>query len=260
MKTLLKCTFISLMAVLATSGPALADTLLGRRVGLPVQHCPTDERAASWYKRAQFLYLNSNSKEAIAAYDKALSFDPSAASAYSGRGSCYLELQNWREAKRDFDKCVALECGNVSIYWRRAIARYHLGETKEALSDLDKAIELCPDGTELYDYRALVKFERGDTEGALADADQAVELSPKSWFVYEARSHFLARARQRRGALRDYLEARKLTGSTPNGIPGYIRNNATVLDLALLNAQVSLADINTLFGDNLSKLQSRCLN
>ena len=82
-------------------------------------------------------------REAIAAYNQAITLDPKYALAYNNRGNIYSDLKEYRRAIIDFDQAIALD-PNAVRYGNRGLAYYYLKDYQYAVQDFDRALQLDP--------------------------------------------------------------------------------------------------------------------
>jgi tetratricopeptide (TPR) repeat protein len=93
--------------------------------------------------------------------EKALTLDPTNASAYKFRGDIKYDDNDNNGAKDDYTKAINYN-PSASNYFCRGLAYYYLKNYKKAIEDMDKAIELNPNAGQYY-------YDRGDTKDNLND-------------------------------------------------------------------------------------------
>lgn len=102
-----------------------------------------EKNAEAWLLDGNYLFGAFYSKDAFAAYERAISLDPTLAEAYEGRGKVYY---------------------------------YIFGDMESGLRDFDTALRLRPT-PEVFRNRASLYWRRGDFDAALADYDRAAEIA-----------------------------------------------------------------------------------
>ena len=142
--------------------------------------------------------------------DKAIEIDPKNAYAYNNRGAAKSELGYYQEAIEDFNQAVRIEPNDTKFYYNRGIAKKKLGYYQEAIKDYDKAIELNPNDVGVYSNRGHTKHLQGNNEEAIEDFDKAIELDPNNALAYAGRGLTKFYQGDNEGALKDFTQAIKL--------------------------------------------------
>ncbi len=171
-------------------------------------------------------------REAIAAYDHAISLDPNYAVAYGNRGIAYRELKEYQKALADYDRVIQLDPSYAKVYYNRGNAYQELKEYQkalaygnrgnaycelkeyqEALADHDRALQLDPNLAQAYWYRGLVYYDLKEYQKALADYTRTIELNPRYARAYGGRglAHYDLKDYQR--AVQDFDYALQLDPS-----------------------------------------------
>ena len=83
---------------------------------------------------------------------------------------------DYKNALIDFTKALEFDNTNSEAYFCRGNAKFNLGDLKGAKVDYDKAIELNPSYADAYCNRANIKFYEGDKDGACEDYKKAEKL------------------------------------------------------------------------------------
>jgi tetratricopeptide (TPR) repeat protein len=164
---------------------------------------------------------------AIAAFDRAIASDASAADAYRLRASARMSEIGWsvaesksprnRErvlaAQADLNEAIRLNPNLSEAFAIRGYLRFVLGNQSGALNDVDSALRLNPKNGAALIVRSTIKGENGDHRGAIADATEAIQLDPNSPylnFAYNNRGLARANLRDFEGALPDLTQAIRL--------------------------------------------------
>jgi tetratricopeptide (TPR) repeat protein len=204
----------------------------------------TLNRATFYYNRGVNLQVKGHLDGAIAAYSRAIDFNPRFVRAYDNRGlakqakgnldgaiadySSAIELDskdayaydNRGVAKRakddldgaitDFDRTIKLDTGNAHAYNNRALIRQAKGDLDGAITDYDSAIELDPKDARFYNNRGLAKRAKGDLDGAIVDYNRAIELNSRYAHAYASRGSAKRANGDLDGALKDLSRAIEL--------------------------------------------------
>ena len=100
--------------------------------------------AERWYDHGVTLQRRGNLEEAVHAYTEAINRDPTLDTAFSNRGSAYLNLGNPEQAIRDADAAIRLKPRSPVAYSVRGNALHTMGEHDKAVLDLSRAISINP--------------------------------------------------------------------------------------------------------------------
>src|SRR6266571_2841434 len=127
-------------------------------------------------------------KEALAAYEQALHFDPTDADAYNSKGFTLFELQRYEEALIAFEQAIRLDPHSAHAFNNKGSVLGNLKRYHEALAAFEQAALLDPSNAQIYmnkgraldelkRYReALVSFE----QATLLDSDLSI---PKTQYI-----------------------------------------------------------------------------
>jgi lipoprotein NlpI len=119
------------------------------------------------------------SREALAAFDKAIRLKPTYAEAYRRRGIVYHSLSQNDRAIKDYDEAVRLSPNSSEVYYDRANAYSDSGQSERALKDYDAALRLNPRYAQAYYNRSLAHLALD--RGGEAAADARAYLDLKGW-------------------------------------------------------------------------------
>ena len=121
----------------------------------------------------------SNRRQALQDFDKALRLNSNYAEAYSNRGLLYLNAKNFTAAIKDFDRAIQLQPNIAQNYVYRGQC-YRQTDKNSALNDFNKAIELANNNPNVYFNRGKF-FEQDlkDFSKALEDYSRAIELETR---------------------------------------------------------------------------------
>ncbi|ORE05450.1 hypothetical protein BCV72DRAFT_263315 [Rhizopus microsporus var. microsporus] len=129
---------------------------------IPVNKKPTlIERAEAEKTKGNDYFKQSNFKQAVIHYTKAIELNPTVSVYYVNRAMAYIKLENYIEAERDCTKGIQFDTKNVKAYWRRGIALQKLGRIVEAKKDMELALKLEPkNATIAKDLQALISSNK----------------------------------------------------------------------------------------------------
>jgi serine/threonine protein kinase len=102
------------------------------------------------------LYSLGRYIEALAAYERALSFDPNFADAYFGKGNTLYFLKRYEEALTAFERAIRLIPRKAAFHSNKGSTLYSLGRLREALTAYEQAIQLDPHLKSAQRGRSLV--------------------------------------------------------------------------------------------------------
>ncbi len=168
-------------------------------------------------------HLDQNHEDALDAFTRAITIDPSYIAAHYYRGVTYQAVKMDAQALREFQttarhspalklkalyrmaviyinskrfsaaiasitQYIDLHPNNSRAYYLRANAQLSLNRFEEALSDYNHAIRLKPDNYKLYVNRGMTYKKMENLPAAIADWTHAAQLAPNQPFAYYNRS------------------------------------------------------------------------
>jgi tetratricopeptide (TPR) repeat protein len=133
--------------------------------------------AGIYSSQARIHIEKRNYKAAVAAYGRALEFNPGWIEYRFERGKLLLEkTKEPRQAISDFSEILKYRPNSVPIYLARAKGWEQLEDFPRMDADLTKAINLRPDYAQSYYQRAFAYKDRGQCKKAIADFAQVIRL------------------------------------------------------------------------------------
>ena len=113
------------------------------------------------YPKNQYVYFeiayladeNSNYKNAVKYYTKAIKINSNYAYAYNNRGLAYKNLKEYDKAIENYDKALNINPKYAKAYNNRGNAYYYRKKYDKAIIDYDKAIQLNPNYAAAYSNR-----------------------------------------------------------------------------------------------------------
>ena len=114
--------------------------------------------------------------EAIAEYEKFLSFDPNRPEVHLLLGAAYLELERWQEAIEPLEKAVRLTPEDPVAHFLLGAAYFELQRTEEAIGALKEAVRLRPEDGAAYFLLAASQSNLGRHKEAVKAYEEAIRL------------------------------------------------------------------------------------
>ncbi|NUR62100.1 MAG: tetratricopeptide repeat protein [Catenulispora sp.] len=108
-----------------------------------------------------------------------LLLDPDCAHLHAVVGQVLAERKDFADAEAAYDRALSADPTLVSALSGRAAVRYETGRPQAALDDLSRAVELDPEDPALRYNRAFLHQETGNWVEALADLELAASLAPE---------------------------------------------------------------------------------
>lgn len=115
---------------------------------------------------------------APAYYAKLLRADRTDIWALGGRGTVWLELDEFHKAIDDFSESLRVDPTNTFALVGRGDAYYELERYDDAMKNYSESIQVDPTYSFAYEGRGACLEVKGDLEGALRDYDEAFRLDP----------------------------------------------------------------------------------
>jgi tetratricopeptide (TPR) repeat protein len=99
----------------------------------------TSVKTEEWLRQGDDLCQRMRYKEALAAYDQAISFDPQCPRAYDGKGNALFTLGKYEKALAAFDQAISLDPHYAKAYHDKGQTLQRLGRYHEAFIAYDLA-------------------------------------------------------------------------------------------------------------------------
>ncbi len=162
--------------------------------------------AASYYNKGVALEHLGRDEDALAAYDRAVSLRPDAATHY-GRGNALRRLGRDADALAAYDQVISLRPGDAATQHNKGFVLGRLGRYEDALAAYDRALSLRPGDAASQHNKGAMLERLGRYEDALAAYDQAVTLRPGDADAHYGRGNALRRLGRDEEALAAYDQA-----------------------------------------------------
>jgi tetratricopeptide (TPR) repeat protein len=197
-----------------------------------------------WMEEAEVLFAGERYDEALAAFDQAMTLDPTQADAFVGKGQtlCVLELphtalaacsqalrlvpdhasasfikglaldalERYEEAVTAYEQAIRFEPMNVVAYKTKGEALLNLQRPAEAMGAYDQAIRLQPASAQLHRDKGDALSKHHYYQEAVYAYDQALRLNPKDSEACTNKGFALFQLQQYKAALTAYQQAIRL--------------------------------------------------
>src|SRR5208282_2726413 len=181
------------------------------------QERPND--AEAWYLLGRTKYSESDFRQAILCFERALALRPRYVEAENNLGLSWRDLNEIEKAKAAFQTAIEWQGDHLADpqpFLNLGALLANASDFKEALPYLTRALELSPGNPKIHEELAHVYEATDDLKQAQRELEQAVELSPKASGL-----HFkLGRVYRREGlqdqAKREFELCEKLNGTQPS--------------------------------------------
>jgi tetratricopeptide (TPR) repeat protein len=118
----------------------------------------SSDLASGALEKATALYDKKDYQGALKIYQ---SMSPSN-DVYSGRGACYLAMENYTEAIKNYQEAIKLDSGDSNAYYSLGLAYYYKENLPEAQKALDKAKQLDPKNPDIIDALKTLSSAQSD--------------------------------------------------------------------------------------------------
>lgn len=129
--------------------------------------------------KAEALYRNGQTADAIAVCDAVLNYDDGYADAYYLRGNLYLQQGDTAHALSDYEQAAAHAKADYEVYIQLYQNLVRAGRTQDGITYLDMALEIKAKDRVQMAERGYVYFLKGDYASAKEQLRQAVEAEKK---------------------------------------------------------------------------------
>jgi tetratricopeptide (TPR) repeat protein len=100
--------------------------------------------AREWNTKGETDHMMGRYEEAVAAYDQAVTIDPSFGKAWRNRGLSLALLNRTTEAEVSFQKALSIDPNDMEALYYQSLSRSYAGNPQGALESLDKTIAVSP--------------------------------------------------------------------------------------------------------------------
>ncbi len=163
--------------------------------------------AAAYFNRALVQKALNQREAAVASYDAAIAAKPDWAEACYNRGNLLQELNRLAEAVASYDRAIRIKPDWALAWSNRGNALKAQRQFTAALASLDHAIGLKPDWAEVHSNRGFVLQLLGHFDEALVACDRAIGFDERLAEAWSNRGLALQGLRQLDEALESYDRA-----------------------------------------------------
>lgn len=155
---------------------------------LAAMNAATPADAKAYFERGRVRMDNSQFKEAIADFNKALELDPKNEWALANRGMSQVWAGDYVAAKTDLDAVAALNPKNPVVPRAQGVMAERKGQWPEAVDAYTRSLALDENNGFAVGHRAFAQRSAGNDDAALADAAAAIRLDPRWSELYMFRA------------------------------------------------------------------------
>lgn len=152
--------------------------------------------AEKWFEKAIDLEQTGGPPDHIvAAYLKAIEFNPEAPGPHANLGTVYFHMKKWQDAEREYRKAIELQPQYALAHFNLGNLHDELNQWTSALECYKKALEIQPDYADAHYNIALLYQGRGDLLQAVRHWRTYLKIDPAGYWAGIARRE-LTRLRQ----------------------------------------------------------------
>jgi tetratricopeptide (TPR) repeat protein len=100
--------------------------------------------AREWNMKGETDHVMGRDKEAVAAYDQAVSLEPRFGKAWKNRGLSLSLLNRTNEAEASFQKALSIDPNDMEALYYQSLSRSYAGNIQGAFESLNKTIAVSP--------------------------------------------------------------------------------------------------------------------
>jgi tetratricopeptide (TPR) repeat protein len=167
--------------------------------------------ATGWYDQGTALIKNKSYTDAVAAFDRAISSEPSYFEAWNGKADALNRAGNFTEALAASDRQIGLKPDYVQGWINRGYILYNLGRYDEELNAYETAITLDPTSPDAW-------FNKGYSLAGMKRYDEAIAAFNKVESIDPMYPNLAANKRiaeQNRNATTSFNASEKTPLTTP---------------------------------------------
>jgi serine/threonine protein kinase/Tfp pilus assembly protein PilF len=124
--------------------------------------------------------------EAIAAFNRAIEFDPELSDAFYLRGLCYLKIGNFIPGILDFSRALELDPSYADQFYNKVYQVNYVVDLKRVMDELHKIVEERPNVSYVIFLRGFFfvaksefkEYEPSDLDKGIRDFDHCLKLNP----------------------------------------------------------------------------------
>lgn len=176
---------------------------------VPIPVKSDEDRAISYAKKGDKLFLENRFEDAIAFYNKALKLHPELAEVWNNRGVVLTRLQRYNEAIASYEKAIKMRSNYSEAWNNRGVALGKLNYYDAAVSSYDQAIHIKSDYMDAWNNRgfALAKLKKYDE--AISSYNHAAKIKPDFYRIWYNKARCYALQGQVDLAIENLIRAAK---------------------------------------------------
>lgn len=137
-------------------------------------------RANELADQGQQAYFNSNDKEAVSCFNKAIELDPGNYKAYTGLADVYNARGEYEDALICANKAMELNPKHIYTYIVKSYVYINMGKRDEAFQSISKALSLQPNSTDAQRAMGSWYETGGEYDKAIRSYQKAYEIDPQN--------------------------------------------------------------------------------
>ena len=166
----------------------------------------------AWNGRGNALNGLNRYKEALEAYDKALTIDPELAYAWNGKGNALNNLKRSGDALEAYDRAIKCDPQYNPPYYNKSLTLRELNRLDEAIKLLDTACKInLNDSAPLKLKSDILRDQKKYTE-ALSCCERALELNSHDYLAWRIKGQIFEELHSYKKAIDAYAESSRFAG------------------------------------------------
>jgi len=146
------------------------------------------KKAKQFREQADKAYRQKNYREAVDKYAQSITFDPSNADAYFGKGLAHQDLKEYDQAVSELNRALELGYKPLDVYRIRGYVHYERKDFNAASADFREALKLSPRDEWILQHAAEVNYELKNYDEALASYQKLSAKAPVNGNLHYAMS------------------------------------------------------------------------
>jgi tetratricopeptide (TPR) repeat protein len=131
-------------------------------------------KALVLYQQGQQCLQENQPEQAIAHFEQASSFQPSAVEIWQSRGWALYEIGRYEESITSYDKRLEAEPDNSQLWYLRGLALRKLGRLEGAIANFDLALQIQPNFHEATHSKLFTLLQAGQIWMYLTDSQKTI--------------------------------------------------------------------------------------
>ncbi len=170
-----------------------------------IEFNPQDSKA--WYNKGVVLGELNRPEEELVAYERAIKLDPQNSDARYNKGNVLGKLNQLENSMKAYESAIELNPQNFDAWYNKGIILAKLNRSEDALAAFDKAIELNPQLHVAWYNKGVAYGKLNRPEDALAAYNKAIELDPQDSDAWNNKGGAFVKLNQAENALASYEKA-----------------------------------------------------